>query len=506
MKQQSKRGYAAVLVLIACVVGVLDLGPARAQAPLPTVADPNLLVRTIVAGLSQPTSMAFTGSGEFLVLEKATGMVKHVINGAVVGTVLDLPVNSASERGLLGIALHPNFAENRWVYLFWTCSALVSTDSLVPSANGCRDLNDGGADATDATDLLAVPLLGNRIDRFVWDGAALRFDRRIIELRSFQNDPSNGAARGNHNGGVIRFGGDQKLYVMFGDNGRRGQTQNLMSGPFEEDGDDQFGGPGPDNAHLTGVILRLNDDGSAPSDNPFFEAGSLLDSERGNNVQRIFAYGVRNSFGMAFDPQSGELWDQQNGDDSFDEINRVEPGANLGWSQVMGPITRVAEFKRIELSLAPFDLQQQRWRPERIADTLEEAAARLVMLPGAKYVDPRLSWRYAVAPAAIGFLNSSALGREYEGDLFVGASRPTLQDGYLFRLELTGTRRDLETSDARLFDRVADNHAKFDITESDSLQFGAGFGVGTDIQTGPNGNLYVVSLSHGAVYEISRRH
>jgi glucose/arabinose dehydrogenase len=110
-----------------------------------------------------------------------------------------------------------------------------------------------------------------------------------------------------------------------------------------------------------------------------------------------------------------------------------------------------------------------------------------------------------VAPAGIGFLRGRALGPQYEGDLFVGASRPTLQNGYLFRFNLTGNRRKIAVDDPRLEDRVADNLRKFDITESESLQFGSGFGIGTDIQTGPNGNLFVVSLSNGAVYEISRR-
>ena len=80
-----------------------------------------------------------------------------------------------------------------------------------------------------------------------------------------------------------------------------------------------------------------------------------------------------------------------------------------------------------------------------------------------------------------------------------------MQDGYLFRLKLTGDRHDIASTDTRLADKVADNLDKFDGTESESLRFGSGFGVGTDIQTAPNGNLYVVSLSNGAVYEISRR-
>ena len=126
------------------------------------------------------------------------------------------------------------------------------------------------------------------------------------------------------------------------------------------------------------------------------------------------------------------------------------------------------------------------------------------MLPGAHYSDPEFAWKFAIAPAAIGFLNSRALGREYEGDLFIGAARPTLDDGYLMRFNLAGTRRQLAFTDRRLADRVADNSAKFDATESESLRFGTGFGVGTDIQTGPNGNLFVVSLSQGAIYEVFR--
>jgi aldose sugar dehydrogenase len=493
----------SVLALLPLLILLSGGGP-RAQSPLPTLSDPNLTVRTVISGLDQPTSMAFLGANEFLVLEKATGRVKHVINGALAQIVLDLSVNNTSERGLLGIALHPQFTANRFVYLYWTCSAVHGPTTFQISAVTCPAPPATGADVTEIVD---VPLLGNRIDRFIWDGTSLRFDRNIVNLRSFQHDVSNNLPRGNHNGGVIRFAGDGKLYVIFGDNGRRGQMQNIFDdrGPAFAVPDDQFGGPGPDNAHFTGVILRLNDDGSAPSDNPFFALGAGIQGEVGVNLQKIFAYGVRNSFGMAVDPVSGDLWDEQNGDDSFDELNRVTAGSNLGWIQAMGPMSRVAEFKAIERTFAPGDLQQQRWPPSLLPDTPEQARLRLFMLPGAHYDDPEFSWKWAIAPAAIGFLRGNALGAEYANDLFVGASRTTLLDGYLLRLDLSADRRSIAPSDARLNDTVADNTAKFDIGESESLRFGAGFGVGTDIQTGPNGNLFVVSLSNGAVYEISRR-
>jgi aldose sugar dehydrogenase len=474
-----------------------------AQFPLPTLTDSNLIVREVIGGLDQPTSMAFIGPNEFLVLEKASGRVKHVLNGALAQIALDLAVNNASERGLLSIALHPQFATNRFVYLYWSCSAPQGPSSFQVSAFTCTATPATGEDTAD---IVSTPLFGNRLDRFFWNGSALQFDRNLTILRSFQNDVTNGVARGNHNGGVIRFGGDGKLYVIFGDNGRRGQLQNLANGALGDGSpDDQFGGPGPDRAHFTGVILRLNDDGSAPADNPFFALGAGIGGDVGGNLQRTFAYGVRNSFGLAFDPVSGDLWDQQNGDDSFDELNRVTAGSNLGWVQAMGPIARVAEFKAIERALAPGDLQQQRWAPSQIADTPDQARSRLFMLPGAHYDDPEFSWKWAIAPAAIGFLRGDALGAEYANDLFVGASRTTLDNGYLLRLDLSSNRQEIASTDGRLADRVADNAAKFDIAESESLRFGAGFGVGTDIQTGPNGNLYVVSLSNGAVYEVSRR-
>ena len=497
---RSKARFFSALFLLVIAVGRLEPG---AQSPLPTLTDPNLIVREVIGGLDQPTSMAFIGANEFLVLEKATGRVKHILNGALAQIALDLAVNNASERGLLGIALHPQFASNRFVYLFWSCWAPQGPSTFQVSAFTCPATPATGADTDE---IVYVPLFGNRVDRFVWNGSALQFDRNLINLRSFQNDVTNGVPRGNHNGGVIRFGGDGKLYVIFGDNGRRGQLQNLPNGAAGDGAsDDLFGGPGPDRAHYTGVILRLNDDGTAPQDNPFFALGGGIGGDVGGNLQRTFAYGVRNSFGLAFDPVSGALWNQDNGDDSFDELNRVTAGANLGWVQAMGPIARVAEYKAIERALAPGDLQQQRWAPSQIADTPDQARARLFMLPGAQYDDPEFSWKYAIAPAAIGFLRGDALGAEYANDLFVSASRLTLDNGYLLRFDLSSNRQEIASADARLADRVADNTAKFDIAESESLRFGAGFGVGTDIQTGPNGNLFVVSLSNGVVYEISRR-
>lgn len=527
--RSARRGWllAAASAIAASFLTITPDPRAGAQAPEPTMTHPDLAVRTVVTGLDSPTTMAFIGRNDILVLEKNTGKVQRVVNGKIHSTVLDLAVNFGSERGLLGIALHPRFPRNPGVYLYWTESST-------------------GAD----TNVLAeTPLLGNRVDRFEWSGSALVQDINLIRLRAIQQDATNPVERGNHDGGVLAFqiagddrdwrdrnaredddggwrwwgdGGSSdgpsfgssrgsrdkaKLLIFVGDLGRRGQMQNLVDGPFGPgQADDQFGGPEPDDAHLSGVVLRLNDDGTSPVDNPFYDYGALVGGEVGANLQKVFAFGFRNSFGIAVDPRTGDLWTQENGDDSFSEMNRVEPGTNCGWVQIMGPIGRLAEFKGIETSAEFFGLQQVRWPPTLIADAPAEALTRLHVLPESKYSDPEFSWKFEVAPAGIGFVESRALGRDFAGDLIVGASRPTLAGGYLFRFNLSDDRRAFDLSaDPRLADRVADNVAKFEITESESLLIGMNFGVGTDVETGPNGHVYVVSLSNGAIYEIYRR-
>ncbi len=527
--------------------------PVMANAQEPSLVDPNLRVRTVVEKLEQPTTMAFLGPNDFFVVEKATGKVKRVVDGVVESTVIDLAVNSGSERGLLGIALHPDFPATPHVYLYWTESTT-------------------GAD----TEVLAnTPLLGNRVDVFVWNGSTLTQDINIIKLRALQpafaGEPTPTAGRGNHDGGVIKFGPDGKLYIFIGDVGRRGWLQNLLNGPYQPGNpafgtDDNFGGPEPDDAHLTGSILRLNPDGTTPADNPLTGTGHVFvarldglqenppntspargyaafflnqeqtalrfivtvagldftgtqtpadpsdnlvaahihapaprgmnagvrfgffgqpfndinpndvvvtpfatgvggtivskwDSAEGNNttltahlanilagqsyinfhttrlpggevrgqieenpqvtanIHKVFAYGLRNSFGFDFDPKSGNLWLEQNGDDTFTELDLVEPGMNGGWIQVMGPIARLDQFKLIETTMFGGNLQQSRWPPTNIADSPEAAAARMVMLPGAHYSDPEFSWKFEVAPAGLGFISSRALGPQYEGDM-----------------------------------------------------------------------------------------
>ena len=469
------------------------------------VLDANLQVELLLnTGLSQPIGIVFLGSAnDYLVLEKASGQVKRVIGGVVqAAAVLDLAVNSNSERGLLSMVRHPNFPATPFVYIWWTESSI-------------------GADTPAVAN---VPLLGNRVDRYQWNGTTLAFDSNIVSLRARQTDnmvtpnhpgTANNNENGNHNGGVIKFGPDGKLYIFMGDLGRRGWLQNLPNGPFltPPQIDDTFGGPMPDNAHLSGVILRLNDDGTTPTDNPFFAAGASLGGEAGANIQKVYSYGHRNGFGMAFDPVSGSLWETENADDAYAELNRVVPGMNGGWIQLAGPLNRMGDWKLIETTQFGSALQQVRYPPTRAAYTATLAQSRMFMLPGAVYVDPDLSWRYETAPAGTTFVQGDALGAEYNGTLWIGSARSFQQvggtGGSLYRLRLTPDRLHVDVSaDTRLADRVADNlfrPQKFDGTESETLVIGRGFGTTTAIEQGPDGNLYVVSLTDNAIYRISRR-
>jgi glucose/arabinose dehydrogenase len=309
----------------------------------------------------------------------------------------------------LGIALHPNFTSNGFVYLYHTQSSSAGD-------------TQGSA-------------LDNRVFRYTWDGSKLINPTQIIVLPVLPG--------ANHNGGTILFGPDGKLYIVIGDLNRNGQLQNFS------------GGDAPDD---TGVILRLNDDGTIPSDNPFFS--------QGGNLAKYYAYGIRNGFGLAFDPLSGELWDTENGPNSYDEINLVQPGSNSGWERIMGPVSR--------------DVQ---------------GTGDLVQFPGSQYADPKFSWFSPVGPTAIVFLNSSQLGTQYQNDVFVG----DINNGNLYRFKPNLTRSGFLFQAPALADLVAD-----DTGELQEVIFGTGFGGITDLKLGPDGFLYVLSFGEGKIFIVSQ--
>jgi glucose/arabinose dehydrogenase len=377
-----------------------------------TLVDPNLKVQTWVRGLDQPTGVAFVDNGATaLVLEKSSGKVQIVKSRAITGTALDLPVANDSERGLLGIALAPDFGvSSSFVYLSYTASTA-----------------DGGA------------AFDNRVERYRWNGSKLTFDRKVL-VRPAQPGP-------NHNGGKIAFGPDNKLYAIAGDLNRDQATEN-----FENSRE----------VNAAAVILRVNPSGSSVPANPFYTGTH-------GPIDDIYAYGIRNSFGLAFDPVTGGLWDTENGPDRMDEINRITPGFNSGWQDIMGPTSRNGG-----------------------------TTGKLVSLgAAAHYEDPKFAWATPVAPTDAYFMETSKLGGAYTHDLFVGT---VLDGGVIFDINLTRTRKSLSLS-GPLADGVADNSSGGLLAEQSAIVFGTGFGVVTDFQAGPGG-MYVTSLSNGVLYRI----
>lgn len=374
-----------------------------------TVVDSNLVITQLAApGLSVPTGMRFLDNDSIFVIEKNSGQVKLVEGGAA-NVVLDLDVSTNSERGLLGIELHPDFANNGYTYLYYS---------------------DNSTGAWSA----------NRLSRFTWDGASLTNE---LPLLSFDFDAAQGNGP-NHDGGPLAFGPDGHLYGITGDLNRNRAEQNDTALPGTSSG--------------VGGIFRIADDGTIPADNPFVGVGDPT-------FDLWYAYGIRNSFGMAFDPATGNLWDTENGPNVYDEINLVAAGFNSGWNQIMGPDARDAQN-------APGDL---------------------VNLPGSAYSDPEFSWLTPVAVTSIEFLTGSNLGSAYDDAVLVGANNT--DDLYLFRLNAARTGFELSGG---LADLVADS-----LAERNQVRFGEDFGVVTDIQVGPDGNVYVLSLSEGAIYRIA---
>ena len=410
-------------VILSVYYFVIDDNMYYIIAQEPTLNDPNLQVETIVEGLSWPTSMAFIDNNNILVLEKEKGTVRLVSNGTLQETsVLEVDVNSRSERGLLGIAI----VNNDTVFLYYTESS-----------------QDGDQ-------------LRNRVYKYQWNDEKrlLVNPTLILDLPAFPGP--------NHDGGKLTIGPDNYLYGVIGDLNHMGKLQNVVNGPDPDD---------------TGVIFRVNpEDGSPAPDNPFINNNNDLSS-----LNKYYAYGIRNSFGIAFDPVTNILWDTENGPTEYDEVNVVKSGFNSGWRQVIGPIY-----------------------------TSGITEDELVNFQNSKYADPVFSWLPSIGITDIEFLNSSKLGDKYANNIFVG-DIGDLTNGYLYYFEVNEDRTGIKfnsntrsSSQTGLTDLVADNEQ-----EMSAISLGTDFGGITDIETGPDGFLYILTLDResdgeGKIYRITQ--
>jgi glucose/arabinose dehydrogenase len=429
---------------IAAAAGLIA-APAGGQ---PTLSDPALALQTVTTGLEMPTTMGFLGPNDILVLQKADGRVRRVLNGVLQSqAVLDVAVNNASERGLLGIAI--NSQEPPRVFLYYT-------EVADPDGDGAPDSE------------FATPL-GNRVYRYTWNAAL----GRLVDPELVLDLPV--TAGPNHDGGPLALGpplagappiGDGRpLYTIIGDLNRGGQLENFSAGAPPDD---------------SAVVLRVRQDGSPAPGNPFVPYCSATTAQTCpsgsgcpagetcvTRVARYFAYGIRNSFGLALDPRTGFLWDTENGPGSYDEINLVEPGFNSGWVPIMGPDGR---------------------DPQGIGDLFDMPG------PANAYSDPEFSWLQPVAVTAIVFPADGALGPAYDDVALVG----DFNFGNLYRLPLNAARTGFSLGGVTgLADLVAD-----DAGERESVRIGAGFAGISDLKMGPDGALYAVSIGGGAIYRI----
>ncbi len=390
----------------------------------PTVNDPNLKVQIVFPASGKGnTSMAFLAPNDILVLEKNTGKVDRIVNGKLLpNSVLDVAVANYIERGLLGIAVAPTLSPDgkRYVYLYYT---------------------QAGSDTTDGDEFIgAAPPKGNMVYRYEWANNQLINPTLLMQLPA--NVGSSG--RSEHNGGKVAIGPDGNIYVVIGDvGGHQTMAQNVKYGP-QPDG--------------TGGILRVTSNGQAVPNSPFGDESPL---------SNYFAYGIRNSFGIAFDPVTGNLWDTENGPNYGDEINLVNPGFNSGWKIIQG-FVKESHLKHTN--------------PSSLVNLSNNA----------QYSEPRFELEDPVGPTALVFLNSDKLGSQYKDDLFVG----DINNGNIYHFKLSEDRTGLLYPNGQPIENRPATSAQIPL-----LRFGLGFGGITDLQTGPDGFLYVLT-ANGAIFRI----
>jgi aldose sugar dehydrogenase len=418
-----------------------QLGSSSNNEPTIVEENTNLTIEKYAGGLQFPSSMAFLGPDDILVLEKNTGQVKRIVNGTTFEQpLLDVPVAVKDERGLLGIAVSKDNQNNTtFVFLYYTESA------------------------TDGDDLEGKDPLGNRLYRYEFADGKLVNGELLLDL------PAKAASH--HNGGRMAIGPDNNVYLIVGDLQDPGQTplshittvQNIANTLY------------PDG---TSAILRITQDGRG--------VDNILGG--GYPLELYYAYGMRNSFGIDFDPVTDKLWDTENGPDFGDEINLVEPGFNSGWRRIQG---MEEDPERLNLLVQFPGLSA---KDDSLIGRLQEFWFELTGRSGGRYSNPEFVWNNPVAPTAIRFLDSAALGERYVNDAFVAS----FNTGYIFHFELNDDRTGF-VLDGNLADGVAD-----EFNEADALVFAKNFGRITDMAIGPDGYLYVLTIQglEGTIYRI----
>jgi aldose sugar dehydrogenase len=423
----------------------------------PILRDLGLTAELVSASLKDPTSMTFIGPSDILVTEKNTGTVQRVIDGKILDEpLLDVNVNGEDERGLLGIAASKNSTTGKTnVFLYYT--------EAEPGTQVGEEEADGDNQEEQTSNGDGGQPIGNRLYRYELseNGSKLVNPKLLLDL-PYLPGPA-------HNGGAMTIGPDNNVYLVVGElvPTSYGQGDYRFKVQNYEDGQQPDGRAG---------ILRISQD------------GDTVDGIIGNNYPEniYYAYGIRNSFGIAFDPLTGNLWDTENGPAYGDEINLVEPGFNSGWAKVLG-IWNVKEAINEEGD-------REILKGETISGDINDI---LFNFNGSgKYSSPELTWDQTIAPTSIAFLNSTNLGNQYENDMFVGTAKNSL-----LHFDLKGENRSEILLNGSLADKVADSRDEL----NEDATFAENFGIITDIEVGPDGNLYVltgIEETEGKIYRI----
>ncbi|HJT48580.1 MAG TPA: PQQ-dependent sugar dehydrogenase [Nitrososphaeraceae archaeon] len=444
---------------------------ARAAIGGPTLNDPNLKVEQVInTGLRSTTSMAFLGPNDILVLEKDAGIVHRVLNGKMLPEpLLDVSVANVAERGLLGIAIAKNDDNGnggtgngnvRHVFLYYTESGGGKDGDDQPRRTAAATTPDNSARTnTGSRGIDTVSPAGNRLYRYDLDESSDSNNIKLTNPLLLLNlpatpPPGREGTEKNHNAGKVLIGPDNNVYLGVGDvAGHNGQSENNPTG-IPPDG--------------TGGILRITQDGQIANNPPLGDTLPLA---------LYYAYGIRNTFGMDFDPVTGNLWDTENGNTFGDEINLVKPGFNSGHSQVEGIW---------EAGSKP--------GPAIGADSNNPPNDLVTFNGKGTYRAPELAMLQTIAPTALKFLNSDKLGRQYENTIFVG----DVDNGNLYNFKLNEDRTGLALQ-SPLEDKIANTPEEL---QEGGAVLGQGFGVITDMQVGPDdGYLYILTLN-GSIYRI----
>lgn len=383
--------------------------------------------------INNTSNMAFLAQNDILVLDNGKGTVMRITNGTMYPhPLLDVSVNDAD--GMLGIAIPKNNNSARYVFLFYT-QAPKGYNQDINSADAAQVklVNDTYGYTRECDCLYRYELVNNQLIN----------PKLLLSLN---------ASSESHHGGEIAIGPDNNIYIVTGDLDEVIETtaQNYKDG-FEADG--------------RAGILRVTQDGQ-PVGN------GIIGNKFPLNL--YFAYGMRNGFGLDFDPINGNLWDTENGPEYGDEINLVEPGFNSGSDKIFGMSQDDPEF----------------------------SAADLVDFNGkGKYSDPELSWSPAVGPTAIKFLNSDKLGKEYENDMFVA----DVNDGFIYHFDLNQNRTAISLGGPFSIN-VTNTQSGYILGSKGTepviflKEFGSGI---TDLQVGPDGYLYLLFGNEGGtIYRI----